>query len=237
MIRFVRVVFMNSINPLPDPSVGIFTSIGIRSGRPTLLAQHLQRLIRGCRDVYGLTPPGTVEVEVLRVASALSDMDRIRIDVIPNGDELMVRIDAGPRPGSPAPIEVDVYAAPEWNGSQKWMDRSMLPSTPALLVDDGYVLELDIANVFAVIDDEVVTPLLEDRILPGIGRAHLMDICAVREVRLPIEQFLLADEVFATNAVRGVFPIVRCGHRIWDAGAMTARLAALWESTLFTGPN
>ena len=58
----------------------------------------------------------------------------------------------------------------------------------ALLVDqDGYVLETSVANVFVRINDRLVTPPLDGRILPGIWRQVLIEE-GVLERRVRLEE-------------------------------------------------
>lgn len=218
----------------PDPSRGVFTSVAVRGGRPMLLHQHLQRLTKSCTDVYKQTLPDDVERDVCAIAETLSDSDRIRINARLVNNLLTTSIESGPLPGTRAPLEVEVLTAAHWNSGHKWIDRSMLPNEPSLFVDEAdKVLELDIANVFAVVDQKVWTPPLDGRILPGIGRQHLATVCVLRESALSLERLISADEVFATNALRGVVPVVRCGSQLWPSdGKVTERLAAAWEGSL-----
>ena len=225
---------MASVSQLPDRSLGVFTSVAVRQGEPVLLERHLLRLERSCQELYQQSLPLSVESQVLALTKTMSDTDRLRIEAVPSGSELVVRMKAAPRPGGSEPIELDIIVAPWWNCGHKWIDRSNLPSSRTLFVDDhGYVLETDISNVFAVFDGEVVTPPLDGRVLPGIGRSLLLDIRPVREAPLALEQFLQADEAFATNALRGVVPIARCGATVWPSvGATTAELMTTWEANV-----
>lgn len=80
-----------------------------------------------------------------------------------------------------------------------------------LLNTGGRVAETSIANLFAVIDGALVTPPLEDGVLPGVMRAAVMAEGA--EAR-PLDAFDLqrADEIFLTSALG-----IRC------VGALEAR--------------
>jgi para-aminobenzoate synthetase/4-amino-4-deoxychorismate lyase len=94
----------------------------------------------------------------------------------------------------------------------------------------GWVLEPARANVFVVHDDAVLTPPTDGRILPGTARARVLEILRAAGVpvlqrRLTLEDLSRATEVFATNALRGVVPIVSCeGVGQWPAGRTTAWL-------------
>ncbi|HEY2316206.1 MAG TPA: aminotransferase class IV, partial [Streptosporangiaceae bacterium] len=110
----------------------------------------------------------------------------------------------------------------------------LAPGEQVLLTDDdGSVLETDSANVFVVAGGVLRTPAADGRILPGIMRgrvlaaARSMDV-TVAEAPLPLADLVAADEVFVTNAIRGVLPVLAADGRNdgWPRGATTARLAA-----------
>jgi len=75
----------------------------------------------------------------------------------------------------------------------------------AILVrDNNIVTEAASSNVFAVFDGEIVTHPTDGKILPGISRAVVLNICAknnfkYKEDYFTVEQLKKADEVFLTN--------------------------------------
>jgi para-aminobenzoate synthetase/4-amino-4-deoxychorismate lyase len=216
----------------PDVRAGVFTSIDVRGGKPMFLEHHLERLRRSCRELYGVPLPAEVERCALERASVASDSERLRIDVIPAGDDVKVELSVGSRPdGGTAAVALDVVVA-DWHGGQKWRDRSMLPDVHSLFVDEhDIVLEADFANVFAVIDGHTRTPVADGRILPGVARSYILEVeRRIVEEELSLSDLLRADEVFVTNAVRGVVPVMRCGLRTWLApGPVTADLMRRWR--------
>lgn len=102
----------------------------------------------------------------------------------------------------------------------------------AILFDDeGFLTEGSFSNIFLVRDGALWTPALP-RCLPGVGRARV--IACAREAGLDViekdidrAELALAEELFLTNAVRGIMPV-----RVFDGavlpcpGAVTAALAA-----------
>ena len=50
--------------------------------------------------------------------------------------------------------------------------------------------------------------------------------------RLPLAELHIADELFATSAVRGVVPITRLDGALRAAGPITARIAAAYLDRL-----
>ncbi len=91
--------------------------------------------------------------------------------------------------------------------------------------------EGSISNVFVVRDGCLKTPPLDTPVLPGITRGVVLELAEAADE--PVEQTLLgvhdlldADEVFLTNAVMQVMPVIRVErHDIADAkvGVITRR--------------
>jgi branched-chain amino acid aminotransferase len=82
------------------------------------------------------------------------------------------------------------------------------------LTPDGDVAEGAISNVFIVKDDILITPPLDTPVLPGITRAAVIE--AAVEADIPVQERLMtlselrdADEVFLTNCLMEVLPVVR----------------------------
>ncbi len=92
--------------------------------------------------------------------------------------------------------------------------------------------EGSISNVFVIRNRVVKTPPLDTPVLPGITRAAILEIAprcgfSVEEAPLTIDDLLDADEVFLTNQIMQVMPVVRVEAReIGDGsvGAITRRL-------------
>jgi len=107
-----------------------------------------------------------------------------------------------------------------------------LGADEALLVDaQGSILEAAGSNVFARFEREgLCTPPLTLPILPGIARERVFGwVRGVRELRLTAEDLYRADEVFLTNAVRGVVPIRSIDGRqvgMGGVGSLTVDVAA-----------
>jgi len=85
--------------------------------------------------------------------------------------------------------------------------------TPENLLAEG-----SITNVFVVAGGVVKTPPTDTPVLPGIARKVVIDLCAERdlpieEVAININDLLDADEVFLTNVIMQVMPVVRVEKR------------------------
>ncbi|MEP7105955.1 MAG: aminotransferase class IV, partial [Chloroflexota bacterium] len=140
-------------------------------------------------------------------------------------------------------------------GAHKWSDRRLVDRSrteagtgDVVLVDqDARMLECGTANVFVVLDGEVVTPPLDGRILPGVVRAHVLDLLRRRGIPVserPVEVAELgqAREVFTTSSIRGVQPVIAVdGVGAWPAGCTTGwareMLARPWSGDPSTTPD
>jgi branched-chain amino acid aminotransferase len=85
----------------------------------------------------------------------------------------------------------------------------------ALILDaSGHVVEGTTSNVFVVRGGELCTPPEQASLLPGITRAHLIEISAelghpLRLGALTPADLASADEVFLSSSLREVVPVVR----------------------------
>ena len=94
----------------------------------------------------------------------------------------------------------------------------------ALILDAaGAVVEGTTSNVFLVRDGAIYTPPEQANLLPGITRAHLIEIAA--ELGRPLHLAALtpgdlasADEVFISSSLREVLPVVRVDDRAVAGG-------------------
>lgn len=100
------------------------------------------------------------------------------------------------------------------------------------LTPENHIAEGSISNIFLVKDDELLTPPLETPVLPGITRAVVLELAEglgipIVERALTIDDLLSADEVFMTNSLMEIAPIVRIEREPIAAekvGEMTTRL-------------
>ena len=230
------------IHSTPDPTLGIFTTMLVREGRPEQLAEHLARLGNSVRACFSRELPGALAEQIIQRAAALDGPHRLRVTAVPDAGSLRVEMTHAPLnpPGAAPPVEPWVLrpvVVPGGWGSHKWADRHALDAAPGpwspvcdpLLVDeDSTVLETGRANVFVVRGGVVTTPPADGRILPGVMRARV--IAALRSAGYEVRErdTALADlaevsEVFVTNALRGARPVgeVR-GVGRWAHGPVTA---------------
>ncbi len=78
-----------------------------------------------------------------------------------------------------------------------------------ILNENGYVAEAGNSNLFVVEKDQLLTPALDQGCVDGVMRRVILDLAVkanikVSECALLPKDLLHADEVFLTNAIRGI---------------------------------
>ena len=82
-------------------------------------------------------------------------------------------------------------------------------------------------NIFAVINQQVVTPPLSTGCLAGITRELLLEWGLASERKVSLAELESADEVFLTSSTRDVHPVTKLGEREWALpGEITKALSA-----------
>jgi para-aminobenzoate synthetase / 4-amino-4-deoxychorismate lyase len=218
----------------PDASYGVFDTLLVRAGRALDLERHVGRLTSSVAELYAV--PVDAPGLAARIAAGAFGMElgRVRTSYHPIRDEWEIESTPieEPEPGSRT---LTPLRLPGGLGRHKWRDRRLVEgprdADDVLLVDDADdVLECGTANVFLVLDGEVVTPPLDGRILPGTVRARVLEMLAgegraAAERPVTLSALRAADEVFTTSSIRGVRPVVGClGVGAWAAGPTADRL-------------
>jgi D-alanine transaminase len=93
----------------------------------------------------------------------------------------------------------------------------------AILVRNGYVCEGAASNLFAVIDDELITPPNSHEILPGITRDVILELAEVnqipcREDIVALEALQNASEVWVTSSIREIVPVIELDGQVVGHG-------------------
>jgi len=90
------------------------------------------------------------------------------------------------------------------------------------------------ANVFVIRGDQVVTPPIEDGVLPGITRATILRIAEEQEISCAEEtisrdDLMGADAVFLSNSLIGLRAISMLGTKVFQAHSLLEHLQRLYE--------
>lgn len=99
-----------------------------------------------------------------------------------------------------------------------------------VLLVNGYgnIVEACTSNIFIVEKGEVYTPDLDSGPVGGVMRSFLMGQFDIREEPFDFQRVLEADEVFLTNAVKGIIPVKSFNGREKESKI----LASKWQEFL-----
>ena len=118
---------------------------------------------------------------------------------------------------------------------REWHD----PALPeGLLQDpDGNYIEASMSNLFVVSDGRLLTPDLSRCGVAGVMRAELLDLASSAGIQAQIgnisrQQLDNADELFLSNAVIRLWPVLAVGQQRYQHGEVSRRLALLLPTRL-----
>ncbi|HTJ13822.1 MAG TPA: aminotransferase class IV [Dinghuibacter sp.] len=212
---------------------GLFETMKVRDGELLHASFHFDRLWDGL-SVLGLPAPfsrqglmdSILELSALNGHSASA---RVRLNVF-RGEPVHHIIETFPLSTAPAAdgLEIGVYPhgrkafdafsnlkhnnylvyilAADWARAQG-LDEALVLNAHERVADAAT------SNVFWVRSGELFTPPLSEAGVAGVTRRVLMERFPVREATVTPPALLEADEVFLTNAIRGVRWVRRFGER------------------------
>jgi 4-amino-4-deoxychorismate lyase len=112
-----------------------------------------------------------------------------------------------------------------------------------LLANNGELVEASARNVFIVIDDKILTPVLNEFGVAGVQRQFIIESVAqqlglsIVATTINLEDLFAADEVFLANSITGLWPVTHCHYKEhdyrWDVGAVTRSLQAMCHNVFF----
>lgn len=119
--------------------------------------------------------------------------------------------------------------------SSEWDD----PHIAEGLMSDGNenVIQGTKSNVFAIKDGQLYTPELTQAGVAGIMRAQILQYAAAKGIPThiqPIKRYTLleADELFVTNSLFGIWPIVHLADKDFPLGIVTQQLLQHYHENL-----
>jgi para-aminobenzoate synthetase/4-amino-4-deoxychorismate lyase len=219
--------------PTPAPAVrpgGLLETVLVVDGRPLRAADHLARLDRSAREVFGAPAPADLAGRVRAVARAAPAGRAVLRVVLEPGGAASVTV----RPVGPpsAPTALTVRRRPSGSWRHKWADRSWTSADALYLADDGTVLETERGNLFLIEPDgTLVTPPLRDDLLPGVTRRAVLDLALDTGRPARLRPFDLAElrarPAFWTSSLSGAVPVTAVdGAALPRADELVAEIAA-----------
>ncbi|MDH5485031.1 MAG: aminodeoxychorismate lyase [Gammaproteobacteria bacterium] len=114
----------------------------------------------------------------------------------------------------------------------EWSDPDIMEG---LMMDDrGNIIEGTMTNVFCVKDNVVYTPRLDRAGIDGIIRNEIIRLAGEQEIVVKQEDISVndlqeMDEVFLTNSLAIIWPVIKINNRVFVKGEVTARLMSVFN--------
>ena len=208
---------------------GLIETMRVRDGRIPFLDRHLARLARSVAEL-GLPRP---KQDIAALVAPFSGTGNavLRVEVLDGRASVTVR-----DLPSLAPPAVITASEPHQPYPHKTTERDCFTDAgqeaevaeaddALLLTPEGWVAEGTVWAVFWWHGGALYTPALDLGILPGIGRARVLELVKRAEQgRYPARE-LAGKSPFLTNAVRGIVPIASLDGVAVPADPRTAELA------------
>lgn len=243
---------------------GLFETIRFVEGAAPLWSRHMRRLVASCSRLSILPPAtDALLAEAKRVTDGLHDAV-VRITVTRGVGQRGYAFASDARPtrivaafDAPAVVP-DRYRS----GVRLHVCDLRLSEQPRLagikhlnrleqvlaraewqdpLLDDGVlrdasdrVISTVMANLFAVIDGELVTPILSRCGVEGVARAEVLawrpGVC-VRDIAF--DELAQASEIFLSSSVRGILPVQAVGNTVYVPGPVGRMCQQHWRGLGF----
>jgi para-aminobenzoate synthetase / 4-amino-4-deoxychorismate lyase len=205
---------MLSVSPRPFRLLETFGFGGDHS-RETL-HRHLDRL-RDSADFLGFRYPQDLEARVTARLALSGDVSRIRLLLSRDGDVELRRAPAPSPRWMPVRLAIDdepvcsesimLFHKTTWRDTYTKRGRKFPHADDVVMVNErGECTETTIANVAARFGAHWFTPPLTSGLLPGIGRARLVETGTWVERTLRPDDLRAADELAVVNSLRGLQP-------------------------------
>lgn len=234
---------------------GLFETMWLQDGKIRLLEYHIQRLQDGCRRLQiGGIEPSVLYEDFRRLPTDRQPLI-VKLMVIRGGvgrgyrpaRESYAQRWLSVFPSTEAPRRLAV----KWCETRlsrnpllagiKHLNRleQVLAQQELEICDEGLMLDTEgnlisatAGNVFLVRDGEILTPALNSCGIAGVMRRHVMEIgrvCGwqVHECNLSPKDVEDSQEIFITNAIRGIRAVSRVGTREFESAPISDNLSRM----------
>lgn len=226
---------------------GCFETLRVYDGQMFRFAEHLVRLSAGL-NALGIEP-WLSPAELRAVCRALMRFNEVRNGVArlyQSRDSIVVMVQSCDLPARELRAIVSTVRLDgrlsrfktanrlPYILAQREAERAEV-NDAVLLNAAGQVTEFTASNLFVVKNGALLTPPLADGPLPGITREVVLVLAAaaklpVHELSFGPELLATADEVFATNSLMEIAPVLSWGR----PGQITRQLQELYHQFLMT---
>jgi 4-amino-4-deoxychorismate lyase len=244
---------------------GLFESIRLVGTVAPLWPRHMQRLREGCARLRIPAPDATpLWHEALEVSRGMPH-SVLRITITRGPGERGYALPVSPQPTrvvaafAPPRVAAEAYAQgirlrvcgirlaeqPLLAGIKhlnrleqvlaraEWDDPAIADGV--LCDSHGRVVSATMANLFAVVDGELLTPALDRCGVAGVARAEVLAACPQARIgELTLDALRGAGEVFLSSSVRGILPVHSLDDGRHVPGATTRQLQQHWRNLGFS---
>ncbi|HEV7122819.1 MAG TPA: aminodeoxychorismate lyase [Rhodanobacter sp.] len=243
---------------------GLFETIRLVGARAPLWPRHMERLAEGCARLQLPPPdPVQLWREAGQVGAGMPHAV-VRITLTRGIGERGYRLPASARSTrivaafAPPPVDGDAYRhgvhmrlcqlrlaeQPRLAGIKhlnrleqvlaraEWSD----PAIAEGLLRDRHdrVISATMANLFAVVDGDLLTPALDLCGVAGVARGEVLArYPRARSAELRLEALSAASEVFLSSSVRGILPVQSLDGRKFLPGVVARELQQHWRKLGF----
>ena len=197
-----------------EPRFELLTTGLIHQGELTFLEQHLTRLREASRYfAYPYNEPKLLNDLQEQLAHVDPSLDyRCRIALQKNGSFQLTITELTDLPASYLQAQLteqqlDLATPFTYFKTSQRNHLATKHHEQIFYLPDGSLLETTIGNLILEIDGKRYTPPAHLPILDGIYRRHLLETGQVEEKLLTLKDLELADQVYACNALRGLYPL------------------------------
>ena len=197
-----------------EPRFDLLTTGRIHQGELTFLEQHLTRLREASRYfAYPFDEPKLLKELQEELARLDSNLDyRCRIALQKNGAFQLAITELKDLPASYLQAQLteqklDLAKPFTYFKTSQRAHLVAKDHEQIFYLEDGTLLETTIGNLILEIDGQRYTPPAHLPILDGIYRRYLLETGQVEEKLLTLKDLEVADQVYACNALRGLYPL------------------------------
>ena len=244
---------LSVLNRLVQFGDGLFETCLFEQGEVLFWSRHFERLTKGCDQLHINTIEESAWLADINKALQLSKLNRAVVKIILSRGESArgygyeqtiepVRIViVSPVPSTPDQYELSVCSSGYANNQllseikhcnrlEQILARSDLQAQECIMLDDnGYVISVTQGNIFAIRNQVILTPGLDECGIEGTRRSVIFSLAerlnlSIEICSLSVSELLEADEVFITNSVIGIKPVVKINEQEFSQHQLTSQL-------------
>lgn len=230
--------------------IGLFETMAIEEGQPVFVERHMKRLLKGMRqldmDEAEIKMKMKIVDEILCENKELQKYKHgmLKIMVSP----LNVITVTGENPYQKAdyergfclmtsPVqrnETSIFTCLKSfnygdNILEKRRAKSLGFDEPVFLNSKGELTEGAVTNIFFCQGEKIYTPAAKCGLLQGTIREWIMEACPVTETVIRLEDVFCFDEIFVTNSLLGIMPVVQFEQQKFVPGRIAKKMQNRYE--------